>query len=115
MLERIRARFQDFIYYIRTRDKQYWNYRIAGPTRIAFLGNLILILILAYVDVIPLEMQPTFLLAWIIVQVILAAISIAAQSMTFNRTGRMAIGILVTVILLTAIGYLIVRWYISII
>ena len=97
------------MYYIRTRDKQYWNYRIAGPTRFAFLGNLILIFVLTYVDVIPLEMQPTFLLAWIIVQVILAAISIGAQLMTFSGTGRIAIGVMIAFILLAAIMFLLLH------
>jgi hypothetical protein len=109
VLERIKARFQNLIYYIRTRDKQYWIYRIAGPTRFAFAGNLILLFILAYIDIIPPEMQPPFILAWFVVQVVLAAISIGAQLMTFNKTGRVFIGVLTPLLLLAVIGYLLLR------
>ena len=110
MLERIKARFQDLIHYIRTRDKQYWNYRIAGPTRFAFAGNLILLLILANFNIIPPEMQPPFIIAWFVVQVILAAISMGAQLMTFNKTGRAFFGVLMTLLLLFAvIVYLLLR------
>jgi len=109
VLERIKARFQNLIYYIRTRDKQYWIYRIAGPTRFAFVGNLILLFILSYIDIIPPEMQPPFILAWFAVQVVLAAISIGAQLMTFNKTGRVFIGVLTLLLLLAVIGYLLLR------
>lgn len=110
MLERIRARLQDLIHYIRTRDVQYWNYRIAGPARFAFAGNLILIFILAYIDIIPPEMQPPFLLAWIVIQMVLAAIAIGASLMAFNLKGRAFIGVSITlIILLTVIVYLLLR------
>ncbi|MFW9967036.1 MAG: hypothetical protein ACFFEA_07770 [Candidatus Thorarchaeota archaeon] len=109
MLERIKARFQNLTHYIRTRDVQYWKYRIAGPARFAFVGNLILLLILANIDIIPPEMQPPFILSWFEVQVILAAISIGASLMTFNKTGRVFIGVLMTLILLGVIGYLLLR------
>ncbi|MFX1261866.1 MAG: hypothetical protein ACFFAZ_07265 [Promethearchaeota archaeon] len=103
MLERIKARFQDLLHYIRTRDKQYWLYRIAGPTRFAFAGNFILLLIIANIDIIPPEMGPPFVIAWFVVQVILAAISMGAQLMTFNKTGRVVFGVLMTLLLLASV------------
>jgi uncharacterized membrane protein YadS len=110
VLERIKARFQDLLHYIRTRDKQYWLYRIAGPTRFAFAGNFILLLILANIDIIPPEMSPPFIIAWFVVQVVLAAISMGAQLMTFNKTGRAILGVLMILLLLLAvIVYLLLR------
>jgi hypothetical protein len=109
VLERIKARFQDLIHYIRTRDKQYWIYRIAGPTRFAFAGNFILLLILANIDIIPPEMWPPFIIAWFVVQVVLAVISMGAQLMTFNKTGRAVLGVMTLLLFLAMIVYLLLR------
>jgi uncharacterized membrane protein YadS len=109
VFESIKARFQSLLHYIRTRDKQYWLYRIAGPTRFAFAGNFILLLIIANIDIIPPEMGPPFVIAWFVVQMILAAISIGAQLMTFNKTGRAVFGVLMILLLLVVTVCLLLR------
>ncbi|MFX0108696.1 MAG: hypothetical protein ACFE7R_10450 [Candidatus Hodarchaeota archaeon] len=105
VIRRLKAWSQRLMHYIRTRDVQYWTYRIAGPTRLAFVANFILLAVFAYTGLIPPEVEPAFIFAWFTVQMLLAAVTIGAQMMTYNRSMQIFVGIIITFIFI-AVGAL---------
>lgn len=105
MLRRLKEWFRNMLISLHARDLERggWNHRVGRPLIVVYLANMILFQVVNRTQAIPTDSMPTFIIAFVVVQLVLGTFLIGTMIRAYGRPiSTYIIGITVVGILLAA-------------
>jgi len=108
MLRRLKEWFRNMLISLHARDLERggWNQRVGRPLIVVYLANVILFQVVYRTQAIPTDSLPTFIFAFVVVQLVLGAFLIGTMIRAFGRQISIYfIGLMVVVVVLVVVAY----------
>ncbi|MFQ5831299.1 MAG: hypothetical protein ACE5H4_01165 [Candidatus Thorarchaeota archaeon] len=89
MLKRVRERVRNYLLFLQTLDQERggWVRRVGFPVGMIFIAGVIVFQVVTYTQVIPADLMPIFIIVYVVVQLVLGVIMIAAYLVAYGRAG----------------------------
>ena len=106
MCKRMKDWLQHEVISLHARDVERggWGHRVGRPVVVVYLANVILFQVIRGTQAIPTDLMPTFIVAFVVVQLVLGAILVATTIKAYGRPfSTYIIGLMIVIVIIVVV------------